>query len=112
MTDGRSEKTVPALIWCPFPDQDSALRISHSLLDEDLIACANMIPGVVSVFVWNGARDRSEETGVLLKTNSAILPKAISRLAELHPYGEPAILGWRCDDAAPGTASWLGALGQ
>jgi periplasmic divalent cation tolerance protein len=46
----------------------------------------------------------------LLKTNAAVLDRAITRLTELHPYDEPAILGWRCDAAAPGTAAWLGAL--
>lgn len=103
---------MPALIWCPFPDQDSALRISHSLLDQNLIACANILPRMVSLFAWNGEREEAQETGVLLKTNSAKLDEAIARLAELHPYEEPAILGWLCDAAAPGTANWLGAIGQ
>lgn len=67
---------------------------------------------MVSLFAWNGEREEAQETGVLLKTNSAKLDEAIARLAELHPYEEPAILGWLCDAAAPGTANWLGAIGQ
>ena len=111
MTD-QSGQIRPALIWCPFPDRDSALRISKGLLDEGLIACANLAPGMSSVFVWNGRREEAEETGALLKTNSAMLEQAIGRLTELHPYDEPAILAWHCDAAAPGTAAWLGALGR
>lgn len=88
------------------------MRISHSLLDQNLIACANILPRMVSLFAWNGEREEAQETGVLLKTNSAKLDEAIARLAELHPYEEPAILGWLCDAAAPGTANWLGAIGQ
>lgn len=71
-----------------------------------------MVPEMLSLFVWNGERDEGKETGVLLKTNAAKLDRAIARLAELHSYDEPAILGWRCDAAAPGTAAWLGALGE
>lgn len=100
----------PALIWCPFPDSASASRICSTLLDERLIACANMLPGMVSLFAWNGERGESAETGVLLKTDAALLDKAIARLGELHPYHEPAILGWRCDGALPATAAWLGGL--
>ena len=100
----------PALIWCPFPDSAVAATVCSVLLDEGLIACANMMPGMHSLFSWNGERGEARETGTLLKTDAALLDKAIARLGELHPYDEPAILGWRCDAALPATAAWLGGL--
>lgn len=103
-------KPAPALIWCPFPDSDSAGSVTDRLLDEGLIACANLLPGMQSRFTWRGERGEAAEIGVLLKTNAALLEATIARLADLHPYDEPAILGWLCDDAAPTTAAWLGAL--
>jgi len=99
-----------ALVWCPFPDQGSAGAAAAALLDERLIACANLLPGMVSHFAWEGKRETSREVGVLFKTNARLLDRAVARLAELHPYEEPAILGWRCDVAPPGTLAWLGAL--
>ncbi|MCB2060428.1 MAG: divalent-cation tolerance protein CutA [Novosphingobium sp.] len=105
-------RNTAALVWCPFPDRDSATAAAHTLLDEGLIACANMIPEMVSLFEWNGERDEARETAALLKTNAARLDRAIVRLGELHPYDEPAIVGWRCDAAASGTTAWLGALGE
>jgi periplasmic divalent cation tolerance protein len=101
---------APALIWCPFPDAQSAAGAAKTLLDEGLIACANVVGEMVSLFDWNGERAEARETGALLKTNAAVLDRAIARLTELHPYDVPAFLGWRCDAAAPGTAAWLGAL--
>jgi len=106
------EDTFPALVWCPFPDGETAEIVAGLLIDEGLIACANMIGQIVSVFAWQGKRERTTETGVVLKTNSALLDRAIMRLAALHPYEEPAITGWVCDGAAPATISWLGALGR
>ena len=103
---------IPALIWCPFPDQDTARTIAKTLLDERHIACANIVTGVASVFAWNGAIDEAEEAGALLKTNADRLEGAIARLAELHPYETPAILGWTCDAAASATAQWLASLGR
>jgi periplasmic divalent cation tolerance protein len=80
------------------------------LLDERLIACANILPAMLSMFEWNGTRSEASEVGALFKTDAALLDRAVARLAQEHPYDEPAILGWRCDAAAPGTAAWLGAL--
>lgn len=99
-----------ALVWCPFPDEDAALAAIDTLLDEGLVACGNVLPGMTSRFVWNGERDTAREAGVLLKTTAALLDPAIARLGQLHPYDEPAILGWRCDAAAPGTLAWLNTL--
>jgi periplasmic divalent cation tolerance protein len=101
---------MSALIWCPFPDEDSAAEAATQLLDEKLIACANILPPMRSLYEWNGERGEARETGVLFKTDAALLDAAVARVAALHPYDEPAVLGWRCDGSAPATAKWLGAL--
>jgi periplasmic divalent cation tolerance protein len=106
------EAGTPALIWSPLPDAETAERIAATLLDEALIACANIMGPMTSLYVWKGERGRDEETGVLFKTNAAVLDRAIARLGELHPYEEPAILGWHCDAAASGTAAWLATMGR
>ncbi|MBC2664574.1 divalent-cation tolerance protein CutA [Novosphingobium flavum] len=103
---------VPSLVWCPFPDEAEAGRVADILLDEGLIACANILPGMRSLYVWNGEKGENREAGVLFKTNSSLIERLVVRLVELHAYDEPAILGWRCDHAAPGTATWLGGLGS
>ena len=101
---------MSALIWCPFPDRDSARTIAGTLLDERLIACANLLGPVESLFEWAGERGEAEEVGVIFKTDHTLLERAIARLERLHPYDTPAILGWRCDAAAEGTGTWLGRL--
>jgi len=103
---------TPALVWCPFPDEDSALAAVNALLDEGLAACGNLLPGMTSVFVWNGEKDTAHEFGLLVKTNASLLDAAVRRLAELHPYEAPAVLGWRCDAAAPETIAWLASIGS
>lgn len=103
--------TGPALVWCPFPDGDSAAAAARTLLGEGLVACANILPPMRSLYVWRGESCDEREVGVLFKTDATRLAELIARLPALHPYEEPAILGWRCDEAAPATAAWLGALG-
>ena len=104
------EPLGPALIWCPFPDPGTAAATAKMLLDERLVACANILPAMLSLFEWNGERGEATEAGALFKTDAALLDRAMARLAEEHPYDEPAILAWRCDAASAGTAAWLRAL--
>ena len=96
-----------ALIWCPFPDEDSAAAAASTLLDEGLIACANLLPAMRSLYVWRGERGDAREIGALLKTRADRLDTALARLVELHPYETPAALAWCCDAAAPATLDWL-----
>lgn len=101
-----------ALIWCPFPDDAAADAVAAEMLDEQLVACANIMGPIRSIFVWNGVRSAAQEVGVLFKTEAGLLDRAVVRLAELHPYDCPAIAGWRCDCAPPATLAWLGELPQ
>lgn len=97
----------PALVWCPCPDAETAKSIAENLLAENLIACANILPGIESVFEWNGECASAQEVAVLFKTTERLLNRLVDRLGELHPYDTPAILGWHCDSAHPATLAWL-----
>jgi len=98
-----------ALVWCPFPDPDSARTCAGTLLDEGLIACANILGPIESHFVWDGVRASGEETAVLFKTTADLLTATVARLGLLHPYDTPAIIGWQSDAAHPATLAWLSA---
>ena len=99
-----------ALVWSPFADEASALAVAHTLVEEQLAACGNIVPGLVSVFAWQGQVDTVREVGLLLKTRAALLDRAVERLAQVHPYDEPAVLGWVCEGGAEVTLEWLSRL--
>ncbi len=101
---------MSALIWCPFADADQARRVARALLEERLIACANIVPGVVSVFEWQGEVSEADEVGVLFKTHADLLDRAIARIEQLHPYESPAIVGWHGYSVGVATGEWLSRL--
>lgn len=80
------------------------------MLADGLVACANILPAMESLFIWEGKAGSAQEVGVLFKTAPDKLETAIERIGALHPYETPAIIGWRCDAAHPLTAQWLGGL--
>ncbi len=100
----------PALIWCPFANEEDAAGAARILLDEKLIACANIMPAMRSLYEWDGQRGDAREVGVLFKTNAALLDRAARRLEEIHPYDAPAVVGWAADAAGNATREWLGGL--
>ena len=103
----QTEGTGAALIWSPCPSEDAAVRIARLLLDEQLIACANIVPSMMSVFAWQGETQTEQESGLLLKTTDAALDRATARLEQIHPYDAPAIAGWKVDMAGDATLDWL-----
>lgn len=98
-----------ALVWSPFANEADAARIASLLLDEGLIACANIMPAMQSLYIWNGKRGEGQECGALFKTEAGRLDAVVARIEALHPYDTPAITGWCCDAASGATLEWLAA---
>ena len=101
---------MSALVYCPFPDADSATQVARALLEKDLIACANILGPSQSIYKWNDQVEHNKEIVVVLKTHASLLKDCIRELGTLHPYDSPAILGWECDAAHPATQEWLEGL--
>jgi len=100
---------MTALIWCPFADEASAEKAARQLLDEKLVACANILGPMRSIYTWEGKREEAAEVAVLFKTDAAVLTLATSRLSDIHPYETPAVIGWKADSVPRKTAEWLWA---
>ena len=86
-----NEESIVAVLTTA-PSADVADRIGTTLVEERLAACANLVPGVSSVFRWKGEVSRETEVLVLLKTTAARLAALRRRLVELHPYEVPEVI--------------------
>jgi len=74
------------------PDGEVADRIAHALVAEKLAACVNVVPGVRSVYAWEGEICNEGELQCLLKTRRALFPVVRERVLALHPYEIPEII--------------------
>ena len=101
---------MSALIYTVFASREDARGVATQLLDEKLVACANVIGQIEALFEWDGERGQGEEIAVLFKTHAERLDATVARLEALHPYDTPAILGWRADTSGKATAEWLAGL--
>lgn len=80
-----------AVVLCTAP-VDRAEGLADALLEDRLIACANLIGPIVSRYVWEGRVERGEETLLVLKTRRDLVPALTQRILALHPYDVPEVL--------------------
>jgi periplasmic divalent cation tolerance protein len=74
------------------PDAETAERIARALVEERLIACASLVPGLTSVYRWEGQVHGEAEVLLLMKTRRALLPRLMERFPHLHPYQVPELV--------------------
>jgi periplasmic divalent cation tolerance protein len=89
------------------PDAEQAASLARVLVEEGLAACVNVVPGVRSVYVWEGRIQEDEEVLCLVKTRPAVFERARARILALHPYEVPEILAFAVDDGSPTYLDWL-----
>ncbi|MDP2955587.1 MAG: divalent-cation tolerance protein CutA [Longimicrobiales bacterium] len=91
------------------PDPEAAEAIARALVEEGLIACASLVPGVVSIYRWKGELKRDREVLLVMKTTAARIPVLRDRTAELHPYEVPEVLVLPVDDGFGPYLEWVRA---
>ena len=90
--------------FCTCPDPDTARRIADALVQERLAACVNIVPGVQSVYRWEGAIERDDEVLLLIKTVQDRLQALQARVLALHPAELPELVAV---EVAGGLAAYL-----
>jgi periplasmic divalent cation tolerance protein len=92
------------LVLVTAPSADKAAELARALVEEQLAACGNIIPGLRSIYRWQGQLHDDAEVLLLLKTRAALFERLRARVVELHPYEVPEVLRV---DIADGHAPYL-----
>jgi periplasmic divalent cation tolerance protein len=74
------------------PDAESAARIARTLIEEGLAACVNLVPGMRSIYRWQGAVQEDAESLLIAKTRAGLVPALAARVRALHPYELPEVI--------------------
>ena len=84
-------------IYITCESDDQARAIGRSMVEERLAACANILPGMESVYWWQGKIETGRETVLILKSTSDLVPSLSERVKELHGYEVPCIVALPID---------------
>jgi periplasmic divalent cation tolerance protein len=99
--------TQAIAILCTAPDTASAERIATALVAEKLAACVNLVPGLTSVFRWEGKVQREPEVLMIIKAPRAGFEAICARVKALHPYTVPELIALPIDASTPDYLAWL-----
>ena len=81
-----------AIIYSTIDKIQDARRIAQILVEEQLVACVNIIPNVESIYKWKGKIENDEECVLIAKTVDKNVKKTINKIKSLHPYELPDII--------------------
>jgi periplasmic divalent cation tolerance protein len=95
------------VILCTFPDIEKARQTGTAIVEAQLAACVNLLPGIESIYRWQGAVERAGEVLAVFKTTAAAWPAFEQRLRELHPYDVPEIVALKPEQVAQSYARWV-----
>jgi periplasmic divalent cation tolerance protein len=89
------------------PDPEIAGELARTLVQEGLAACVNVLPGVRSVYRWQGAVEESDEVLLLIKLGRGGVDRLTRRVQALHPYDLPEVVALPVTGGLEGYLSWV-----
>jgi len=98
---------MPIVILITAKNVREANRIANKLVEEKLIACANVIKGVHSIFRWQGKIDKANETLLILKSKKSCFPKIVKMVKKYHSYDVPEIIALPIIDGSKDYMNWI-----
>lgn len=89
------------------PDEDVARRLARALVGEHLAACVNLVPGVTSVYRWEGAVEEEHEWLLIAKGDRRRRAELVARVRELHPHDEPEVVAVGVSGGSESYLNWV-----
>ncbi|HEX6292651.1 MAG TPA: divalent-cation tolerance protein CutA [Herpetosiphonaceae bacterium] len=100
-----SDTTLVVLVTAPTIEE--AAQLGRALVEERLAACANLVPGLRSIYRWQGAIQDDAEVLLLIKTSATHLDQLTQRIVELHSYETPEVLALPVVGGSSAYLQWL-----
>jgi periplasmic divalent cation tolerance protein len=98
-------RVIVVLVTCP--SQEVGEKIGQALVHDRLAACVNVVPGLTSIYRWEGKLCRDGEVLLVIKTRRTRLPALIRRVKGLHPYSVPEVIALPLVGGSPPYLSWV-----
>ena len=95
------------LLYATAESQEEAEKIATILVEERLVACANILGPSTSIYWWEDKVTKENEVVIILKTKADLAEQAIARIVELHSYECPAVVALDIEKGNPEFLMWI-----
>jgi periplasmic divalent cation tolerance protein len=97
----------PLVVLVTAGSQEEAEAIAQALVAERLAACVNVVPGITSVYRWQGKVQRDQECLLVVKSRRDVLDDLVRRVRELHSYDLPETIALPLVGGSAPYLAWL-----
>jgi periplasmic divalent cation tolerance protein len=97
------------MVYMTAGSEEEARRIGGELVSSRLAACVNIIPGMQSIYRWEGALQEGEETILIAKTSAERVSDLTRRVKALHSYDCPCVVSLAVQGGNQAFIDWVGA---
>ncbi|MGB4102354.1 MAG: divalent-cation tolerance protein CutA [Alphaproteobacteria bacterium] len=97
----------PVFIYVTCANSDEAERIGRALVDARLAACANILPGMSSIYRWQEQIETAQETVLIMKSTAENFEPLTARVRAMHSYMTPCIVALPIVAGSPDFLAWL-----
>ncbi|MEL6677041.1 MAG: divalent-cation tolerance protein CutA [Bacteroidota bacterium] len=94
-------------IYITCKDTQEAQQIGRALVEERLVACVNILPGMQSLYWWEGKVVSDQETVMIAKTDAKKVAALTDRVKELHSYEVPCVIALPIQEGNPDYLQWI-----
>jgi len=95
------------ITYCTCPDHEVALQLANTIVDAGLAACVNIVPGLTSIYRWQGKREQGTEELLMIKTTADCFPMLQALVVEQHPYELPELIAVPIETGLPAYLDWV-----
>ena len=97
------------VILCTCPDEETASRLAGGLVEKQLAACVNILPGIRSIYRWQGMVSDDPEVLMVIKSLASWFEEVEAWLQEHHPYEVPEVLALPVEKGSAKYLEWIEA---
>ena len=94
-------------VYTTYPSAVEAEKAGRAQIERALAACVNILPGMISLYRWEGAVERGEEAVMIIKTRASLAEAVCAAVKEMHPFATPAILVIPLESVDAAYLAWM-----
>lgn len=107
-----SDPEAIVFIYATAPSQAVGKQLARAIIEAGQAACVNMLPGMTSIYMWDGQLQSESEVALLFKTMEKCRREAMDAIVRMHPYDTPAVTAFAACDVDARFAAWIEAETQ
>lgn len=100
---------TPIFVYITCASTEEARRIGAALVEARLAACVNILPGMTSLYWWQGRIEEGQETVLIAKTRDTLLDALTTHVKALHSYACPCVVAFPVQAGNADYVAWIEA---